>query len=201
VVDPRVERGEVPDERRVLQAVLDVLGAGQAVLRVAGAGLQPRLEQLHLGAHVVEPARVVREALGGLAGLPGPDRAVAVLGLHVHGAVRVDAAPLLGVCRRRGDRWCRGSGCGGRWCGGRRGRLLGARGDAGVGADVPVRHGPFLPLACPLACCRPRTPRLRGAWQCRCRTSRIAQHPRAFKQVTARPGTPRPRRAKTNSTV
>ena len=70
--------------------------------RVAGVRLQPRLEQGHLGGEVVVAASVVGQPGGRLAGLPGPDGALAVGGADVDGAVLVDPAPLGGVAGRGG---------------------------------------------------------------------------------------------------
>ncbi len=74
------------------------LRAGRA--GIARAGLEPLLEQLHLGREVVEAPPVERQAGLGVAGLPRPDLALAVGGPDVDGAVGVDPSPRLQVSDR-----------------------------------------------------------------------------------------------------
>ena len=93
---------DVADDVGLAQALAQGARARQRLPGIAAARLEPGGQQLDLGEHVVEPARVVREPFLGLAGLPAADRPLAVGRAHVDGAVGVHAAPPRGLGARRG---------------------------------------------------------------------------------------------------
>ncbi len=97
MLDPGVQRRQVADHGGFGQRLVQVLRAGQGVLRLPGVGAQPGLQQLDLGEQVVELACVEGQALGGVTGLPGTDRPLTVGGADIHRAVGVHPTPFGGI--------------------------------------------------------------------------------------------------------
>ena len=92
-VQPRVERGEVPDRGGAGQLLLELLGRAAGARRVAGAGLEALLQQVHLGREVLVTGARRTPGRPRVAGLPRADGPLAVGGPDIHRAVVVDPTP------------------------------------------------------------------------------------------------------------